>query len=247
MVKNNTGGNKGKKVARKNATTSQEPKRNTEVRRVSDENEMYAAVTKIFSAKRCMATGTDGKEYSCNIRGKFLKGRRSGEGTIGIGVWVIIGFYEWEVKIGGSRGCDILEIYTSNERDILKQIEMHNVSTIIQVGEAKEFNKDCTFSKFAQTTDTITGDNDNTVSMQPYLGELSDVDDLEGGLVDDLEGGLVDDVNDDYTTNVNGTFSDTENEGNVDNNVNIQVSNKKTEPDAIKIPQIVSLINVDDI
>ena len=178
MVKNNTGGNKGKKVARKNATTSQEPKRNTEVRRVSNENEMYAVVTKIFSAKRCMATGTDGSEYSCNIRGKFLKGRRSGEGTIGIGVWVIIGFYEWEVKMSGSRGCDILEIYTSNERDILKQIEMHNVSSIILVGEAKEFNKDCTFSKFSQTTDII-NDNNRAVSPQPLPDEaLGDTDDV---------------------------------------------------------------------
>ena len=112
MVKNNTGGNKSKKMARKTVPTGGGGQ---DVRRVTDSCEMYAAITKIYSSKRCDVIGTDGKTRACTIRGKFLGRKRNGDGTIAVGAWVMIGFYDWEVRGDGSKTCDLLEVYSASE------------------------------------------------------------------------------------------------------------------------------------
>ena len=124
MVKN-AGGNKSKKVARKNVALNSAAGGSfcKDVRRVSDPSEMYAAIAKIYSARRCDVVGSDGMTYSCTIRGKFLKGKRSGNNALAIGVWVMIGFYDWEVRSDGSKNCDLLEIYTPPEKEKLKHID----------------------------------------------------------------------------------------------------------------------------
>ena len=119
MVKNTGGGNKSKKQARKNIHASMAITEG--VRRVNDESEMYAVVTKIYSAKRCDVVGSDGKTRQCNVRGKFLKKR--GDVSLSPGVWIMIGFYDWEVRSDGNKTCDLLEIYTSLEKEKLIQIE----------------------------------------------------------------------------------------------------------------------------
>ena len=106
MVKN-AGGNKSKKVARKNTSHTS----TQDVRKAVDASEMYAAVIKIYSSQRCSVLGADGNTYQCTIRGKFLKNKRSGEGLIN-GAWILIGFYDWEVRSDGSKKCDLLEIYS---------------------------------------------------------------------------------------------------------------------------------------
>jgi hypothetical protein len=145
MVKN-TGGNKSKKVARKNAGSNSG--NSQEVRRVNDPCEMYAAVTKIYSSRRCDVTGTDGKTYQCNVRGKFLKNKRAGNNALVPGVWIIIGFYDWEVRGDGSKTCDLLEIYSPIEKDKLKQLEAHNLAAIMNIGELEGTENEFTFSKF---------------------------------------------------------------------------------------------------
>ncbi len=127
MVKN-TGGNKSKKIARKNVSYS-----TRDVRRATDENEMYAAVTKIYSSQRCSVIGADGKTYQCNVRGKFLKNKSGGGSDLSPGVWILIGFYDWEVRSDGSKNCDLLEIYTSVEKDKLKQIETRHLSVLMKI------------------------------------------------------------------------------------------------------------------
>ena len=144
MVKN-TGGNKSKKVARKNASGNNNGQ---EVRRVNDPCEMYAAVTKIYSSRRCDVLGSDGNTYSCTVRGKFLKSKRTGDGALGIGVWVIIGFYDWEVRGDGSKNCDLLEIYTQLEKEKLKQLEARHLKAILSVGELAGSENEFTFSNF---------------------------------------------------------------------------------------------------
>lgn len=148
MVKN-TGGNKSKKVARKNAGSNSG--NSQEVRRVSDPCEMYAAVTKIYSSRRCDVTGTDGKTYQCNVRGKFLKNKRAGNNALVPGVWIIIGFYDWEVRGDGSKTCDLLEIYSPIEKEKLKQLEAHNLAAIMNIGEMEGTENEFTFSKFKET------------------------------------------------------------------------------------------------
>ena len=146
MVKNNTGGNKGKKGARKNMGGAGGG--GGDVRRVKDPNEMYAVVTKIYSGRKCDVIGTDGKTYSCNVRGKFLKGRRGGDASITLGAWLMVGFYDWEVRADGSKNCDLLEIYTFVEKDKLRQLEGRNLAAIMHVGDMAGTENDCTFSNF---------------------------------------------------------------------------------------------------
>jgi len=147
MVKNNTGGNKGKKGARKNMGGAGGGG-GGDVRRVKDPNEMYAVVTKIYSGRKCDVIGTDGKTYSCNVRGKFLKGRRGGDASITLGAWLMVGFYDWEVRADGSKNCDLLEIYTFIEKDKLRQLEGRNLAAIMHVGDMAGTENDCTFSNF---------------------------------------------------------------------------------------------------
>ena len=148
MVKN-TGGNKSKKVARKNVSYTS----TQDVRRATDASEMYASVTKIYSAQRCGVMGADGNTYQCNVRGKFLKNKRgSGEG-LAPGVWVLIGFYEWEVRSDGSKNCDLLEVYTSVEKDKLKQLETRHLAVLMKIDGGTEM----TFSNFQVSADADDG------------------------------------------------------------------------------------------
>ena len=143
MVKN-TGGNKSKKVARKNvfSTTTHD------VRRATDSNEMYASVTKIYSAQRCGVIGSDGNTYQCNVRGKFLKNKRSSDG-LSVGTWVLIGFYDWEVRSNGTKNSDLLEIYSAVEKDKLKQLETQHLSVLLKI----DGGNDLTFSNFHKDKD----------------------------------------------------------------------------------------------
>jgi len=140
MVKN-TGGNKSKKVARKNVSNTT----THDVRKATDASEMYAAVLKIYSSQRCSVLGADGNTYQCTIRGKFLKNKRSGDGLIN-GAWILIGFYDWEVRSDGSKKCDLLEIYSNMEKDKLKQQEARHLAELIKIDNGDGGN--CTFSNF---------------------------------------------------------------------------------------------------
>jgi len=126
MVKN-AGGNKSKRVARKNVSYGGGSQ---DVRKAADASEMYAAVSKIYSSQRCSVIGADGNTYQCTIRGKFLKNKRSSEGLVN-GAWVLIGFYDWEVRSDGSKKCDLLEIYSNLEKDKLKQLETRHLAELI--------------------------------------------------------------------------------------------------------------------
>ena len=156
MVKN-TGGNKSKKIARKNVSSAYTI--TNDVRKATDESEMYAVVTKIFSSQRCSVLGADGNTYQCTIRGKFLKNKRSGEG-LDIGAWILIGFYDWEVRSDGTKKCDLLEIYSNTEKDKLKQLETRDLAVLFKFD-----GKDCTFSNFhinpTEEEDTKEKDNVN--------------------------------------------------------------------------------------
>jgi hypothetical protein len=142
MVKN-AGGKKSKKVARKNVGGGGGGTQ--DVRKAADASEMYAAVIKIYSSQRCSVLGADGNTYQCTIRGKFLKNKRSGEGLVN-GAWILIGFYEWEVRSDGSKKCDLLEIYSHLEKDKLKQLETRHLAELMKIEGSDGAN--CTFSSF---------------------------------------------------------------------------------------------------
>ena len=174
MVKNNTGGNKGKKGARKNMGGAGGGG-GGDVRRVKDPNEMYAVVTKIYSGRKCDVIGTDGKTYSCNVRGKFLKGRRGGDASITIGAWLMVGFYDWEVRADGSKNCDLLEIYTFVEKDKLRQLEGRNLAAIMHVGDMAGTENDCTFSNFRVDEAEAAAEDDDASSSADEEEEVQKV------------------------------------------------------------------------
>jgi hypothetical protein len=166
MVKN-AGGNKSKRVARKNFsnTTTQD------VRKATDASEMYAAVTKIYSSQRCSVLGADGNTYQCTIRGKFLKNKRSGDGLVN-GAWILIGFYDWEVRSDGSKKCDLLEIYSNMEKDKLKQQEARHLAELMKIDDSGN----CSFSNFhiekkEEDEESSSGEEEDVAPIAPKIIE----------------------------------------------------------------------------
>jgi len=117
MVKNNTGGNKSKKQARKGVAL---PAAVQNVRYVSETGEMYAVITTIFGGKNCQVMCDDGVSRRCTIRRKFMMSRR-GDNMIAAGTWVMVGLYDWEKRSDGTQTCDIIEVYSPGEKEKLKQ------------------------------------------------------------------------------------------------------------------------------
>jgi initiation factor 1A len=117
MVKNVSGGSNNKKFARKNAAPS--GRTNSKLRIAEEDGEMYAVVTKIFGGKMCQVQCIDGKTRACIIRGKFT-GRGKRDNLISAGIWVLVGAREWEDAAKKDQKCDLLEIYSDNDRKKLQ-------------------------------------------------------------------------------------------------------------------------------
>lgn len=151
MVKNKIGGNRSKKVARKNAGDSSFAQR--KLRFVEQEDEMYAIVTNILGNGQIHVLGTDNKERLCFIRYKF-SGRNKHSNLITRGSWVIIGNRSWETVIDGKLPkCDLLEIYTNQEKNRLTQECKTNILALL-----KEENKQM---NLGENTTTCEGDDIN--------------------------------------------------------------------------------------
>ena len=124
MVKNTAGGCNGKKVARKHTT-----KGKNELRLSKSSDEKYAIVKKLLG-NTCDVICDDGVNRRCIIRGKFT-GRNKRDNMLDNGTYILVGMREWvdEGSGCGSRAnedknvkyCDLLEVYNSMERDILRR------------------------------------------------------------------------------------------------------------------------------
>jgi initiation factor 1A len=148
MVKNNTGGNKAKRQGRRFATEQQGS--NKGVRKASEVGEIYAAVTKIFGGSTCEVKCNDGLIRQCVIRGKFaFKGKR--ENTLISGIWVLVGLRDWEVRASGLPRCDLLEVYSSMEKEKLRQAESCSFQHILGAGESTKTDEHDLFSDLTTT------------------------------------------------------------------------------------------------
>ncbi len=98
--------------------------------RVSEcKEELYAYVMRILGNSMCLVKCFDGYERLCHIRGKFT-GRSKRENALAQGTWVLVGLRQWDAdkefaskasKTGRSiQKCDLLEIYSSTEREKLR-------------------------------------------------------------------------------------------------------------------------------
>jgi translation initiation factor 1A len=154
MVKNQNGGNKGKKVARKDNAPV-----NKKVRLMSEDCEIYAVVTKMLGNSQCHVYCLDGIIRLCIIRKKFT-GKHKHQHLLKPGSWVLIGLRDWETKNKDKIDkCDLLECYNEADKHIICQQSNVNVE-ILTLEEKKiegneiEENNDIVF------TDEIEENND---------------------------------------------------------------------------------------
>ena len=141
MVKNAAGGNKSKRFARKHAQESAVVLEAKNVRSVKEEGEMYAAVSKVCGSNNCLVVCSDGVSRLCMIRRKFSKGQK-GDNKLSSGSWVLVGLRDWEVlESGKSQKCDLLEIFTHEEQEVLKKNSKIDLRALNGVGDGITLKK----------------------------------------------------------------------------------------------------------
>lgn len=160
MVKN-FGGKHGKKIARKNAHSNSEMSFNKKMRFANGDEEVYGLVTKCLGNSQFLIICNDRVERLCILRNKFT-GRNKQGNMITVGSWVIVGLRNWETtKPNKKDKCDMLEVYTNNEKYKLIQESKESLSFLSQQetlllnnGENQEENNtSIIFSDNIQTND----------------------------------------------------------------------------------------------
>jgi|LauGreDrversion4_2_1035121.scaffolds.fasta_scaffold04596_7 hypothetical protein len=123
MTKNKFGGNKHKSQARK--FINGDSNKINRLRIVEEDGEFYAQVNKILGGAFCEVQSLKGIPYLCNIGGKF-RGKNKSSNRLSKGTWVLVGERTFETtKEGKLPKCDLLEVYSENEKERLKNEEEH--------------------------------------------------------------------------------------------------------------------------
>lgn len=172
MVRNNFGGNRAKKQARKNNTGSGAGNySNNKLRlpNVDEPDEKFAIITKILGNGQLEVKCIDNKPRLCIIRNKFR-----GKGNIQMNTWLLVGVRSWEVVSKNKHGenklekCDLLEIYDKSDVDKLKERCNVDFSPLITDQDIK--TAECSI----HITDEIENSGENEVLPQPGPGEHID-------------------------------------------------------------------------
>lgn len=138
MVKNGMGGNKAKKNASKNFNIN-----DRNVRYSTCIEEKYAVVTKMLGNNMVEVMCIDGKERQCVIRGKF-SGRGKRQNKLSKGVWVLVGLRDWEIST--KNRCDLLEVYTENDKQKIIKNENEDFSGFFAYDENHNISDNINFS-----------------------------------------------------------------------------------------------------
>ena len=162
MVKNVAGGCNGKKVARKHTT-----KGKNELRLSNSSDEKYAIVKRLLG-NTCDVICDDGVNRRCIIRGKFT-GRNKRDNMLDNGTYILVGMREWVDEAGHSRHaddnnvkyCDLLEVYNSMERDILRRT--HNIFSSL---------KDESGNKYDDRDTNVMFVDENTLKYQNVIKKM---------------------------------------------------------------------------
>jgi initiation factor 1A len=132
MVKNTKGGSGHKGQARKFVVPSSS-KQMVKTRVALEDGELYAQVTKMLGNGMCHVLCQDNKTRLCFIRGKF-RGRGKRDNMISNGKWILIGLRDYESEKAGGKldNCDLLDVYTDQDKERLKnQVQTVNWSQFI--------------------------------------------------------------------------------------------------------------------
>lgn len=187
MVKNNTGGNKAKGFARKNIV-----KKDTTLRVPHEEGEIYAQAVKVMGGSIASVIDIEGNPLRAHIRGKF-RGRGKRDNFITAGTWLLVGLHDWQTKPGDKtsnlRDCDILEVYTENDKNRLKNSvttvdwcrfianDTKTFSSEVEKGETEiEFSDEATQEYEQLIAAQLSAGNTNTIITDD--GEQIDVEDI---------------------------------------------------------------------
>jgi translation initiation factor 1A len=117
MVKNTKGGSGHKSQARKFVDSS---KQQAKTRIALEDGEIYAQVSKILGNGMCHVLCQDSKTRLCMIRGKF-RGRGKRDNMLSNGKFILVGIRDYESgKEGKLENCDLLDVYTDQDKERLK-------------------------------------------------------------------------------------------------------------------------------
>jgi len=174
MVKNSFGGNKAKKFARKNSSSSSAP--HTLITTTNTLHQ-YAIITKFFGGKFCQVLTQNLLTLRCVIRNK-LSGSSKRDNFVALHSFVLVGLYEWESQ---PKTCDLLYIYEPNEVQQLLNMPSSPFPTIIaNVPSFSSFYEKSSDSFFFSSGDEPSTTDDNETNgiisnstvveeSQPYM------------------------------------------------------------------------------
>ena len=182
MVKNKFGGNRHKKMARKNIHTGPIQRK---TRYSTHPDEIYACCNQIFGGVQIKVVCLDGTEMLCFIRNKF-RGRGKRDNTVRVGTWLLVGKRGFETVAKKSKlpKSDLLEVYNDYDKENLEQNVM---------------NVDWSVFKYVGVVEDIVKD-DGTIEFTENIPDLVEE---EGGGIDgskvgegigDVSGGKVEEV-----------------------------------------------------
>ena len=168
MVKNKFGGNRHKKMSRKNIHTVPIQRK---TRYSTHPDEIYACCNQIFGGGQIKVVCLDGTEMLCFIRNKF-RGRGKRDNTVRVGTWLLVGKRGFETVAKKSKlpKSDLLEVYNDYDKENLEQNVM---------------NVDWGVFKYVGVVEDIVKD-DGTIEFTENIPDLVEE---EGGGGDESKGG----------------------------------------------------------
>ena len=174
MVRNNTGGSRHKKQARKNFTKNVTQVK-TRLKNKKEPCEIYGIIVKNFGQGNCEVLCNDSVKRLCVIRNKF-RGRNKRNNLVKVGIRVLVGLRDWEVRSNKSQErCDLLEVYNDRQLGDLKRDTNFNSELLRSEMEKGLNNKESDLFTFTNDIDAKDGGMvDNKIIEEP--NELDDLD-----------------------------------------------------------------------
>lgn len=157
------GGKKGKRGGRKHINRPV----HRGVRTVQEEGECYAVVKKLYGGANCEVLCDDGVTRLCVIRNKF-RGRGRRDNMITGGKWIMVGIRDWEARAAGKpQKCDLLEVYSDNDKKRLISDHKGNWSLLSSLDEDK--------TPDMEIGDIIFDDTEDNLEMEQEIKQQADV------------------------------------------------------------------------
>lgn len=182
MVKNKFGGNRHKKMARKNIHTGSIQRK---TRYSTHPDEIYACCNQIFGGGQIKVVCLDGTEMLCFIRNKF-RGRGKRDNIVRVGTWLLVGKRGFETVAKKSKlpKSDLLEVYNDYDKENLEQNVMNvDWGVFKYVGVVEDIVKDDGTIEFTENIPDL-------VEEEGGVGDGSKVGkegvDVSGGKVEEL-------------------------------------------------------------